>query len=455
MMKPLASNSRRNGSVLVIVMWTALGLAAVALTFGHTARLDFQAAENRTAGLQAELAVESGLRYAIYLLENQETPGAVPDLPPPQAGPLPVGPARFWFIGRSQTQPSFEYPYFGIQDEAAKLDLNTATREMLEALPLMTAQLAGAIIDWRDEDEEPVEFGAESTVYLQGDPPYRAKNAPFDSIEELSLLFGAEPHLLLGEDGNRNGMLDPNENDGDLNWPPDNQDGILDPGILEYVTVHRPVSPAGGEESDRIDVNDNDEDPLEELLAETFGEERADELRIPNNNDNFDSLLEFYEFSRMTAEEFVQIEHRLYVGVEDEDEDEPATTRINVNTASEAVLACLPGFDPKIAAAVVAYRQNNEPGTATITWLSDIDSIDDETLEEALEEAAPYLTGTTSLYRIDLAAVGRHGKGYRRAQFVVETGETTTILSRLDLPQAGWALGEATRLELATWQRDW
>ena len=42
---------------------------------------------------------------------------------------------------------------------------------------------------------------------------------------------------LYGEDANLNGILDPNENDGPLNPPNDNQDGILDPGLFEYVTV--------------------------------------------------------------------------------------------------------------------------------------------------------------------------------------------------------------------------
>ena len=43
--------------------------------------------------------------------------------------------------------------------------------------------------------------------------------------------------ILYGEDANLNGMLDPNENDGMTLPPYDNQDGILDPGVFEYVTT--------------------------------------------------------------------------------------------------------------------------------------------------------------------------------------------------------------------------
>ncbi len=442
----LPSPPRRNqASVLIIVLWVTLGLITIALLFGHSAMLDFRAAENRAAGWQAEQATEAGLRYAVHLIQNLETPGSLPVLEHHQTGPIPVGEAYFCFIGRAHA-PSRDLPAFGIQDETAKLNLNTATREMLEALPLMTPQLAGAIIDWRDEDEEPSENGAESSTYLRREPPYPAKNAPFDSVEELRLLAGAEPALLYGEDLNQNGILDPNENDGDTSYPPDNQDGHLDPGLFEHLTVHTqkpavaktPENPddANTDPPALIDLN-NDEDQLAALLEETFGEERAEEIKMPDNVP-YQSVLRYYYISGMTAEEFGQIEHRITVN----SEESPAAW-INVNTAPEAVLACIPGTIPGTAAAIVAQRQSNEPGTATITWLKEI------LTAEELATAGPYLTGTTAQYRVDIAAVGRHGKGYRRTQFVIDTSSgEPRIISRRDLPRAGWALGAQTHFLL-------
>ena len=140
--------TRKQGSVLIIVLWIALGLVTVALLFGHSAMLEFRAAENRTAGWQAEQAIEAGLRYAIHLIQNMETTGALPAFETYQAGPVAVGEAQFWFVGRANHSSNLKTPFFGLQDEAAKLNLNTATREMLEALPYMTPQLAGSIIDW-------------------------------------------------------------------------------------------------------------------------------------------------------------------------------------------------------------------------------------------------------------------------------------------------------------------
>ena len=455
-MNPRSSSlrTRKQGSVLIIVLWIALGLVTVALLFGNSAMLEFRAAENRTAGWQAEQAIQAGLRYAVHLIQNMETPGALPAFETYQAGPVPVGEAQFWFVGRANPAFNLGTPFFGLQDEAAKLNLNTATREMLEALPYMTPQLAGSILDWRDEDEEPSENGAESIAYLLRNPPYQAKNAPFDSVEELRLLIGAEPALLHGEDFNQNGVLDPNENDGEASWPPDNQDGRLDAGIFEYITVHTEKPVAGDNQeastlensettaSTAIDLN-NDDGRLDALLEETFGEERASEIQTPGNNDDYQSVLEYFQDSGMTDEEFAQIESRLLVNAE----DEPAAF-VNVNTASEAVLACIPGISPEKAAEIVDQRQTNPPGTATATWVLEI--LD----EEDLDEAGPHLAGTTAQYLVDVAAVGRGGKGYRRTQFVIDTNEGVRIVSRRDLPRAGRSLGEQTRLQLAEQKRN-
>ncbi len=437
------SKYRQRGSVLIIVLWISLGLVTIALLFGHSMMLEFRAAENRAAGWQAEQAIEAAMRYAIYLIENVEDPGSIPVLEPYQAGPVALGEAYFWYIGRANSFLSSVEPFFGIQDEAAKLNLNTATVEMLEALPFMTPQFAAAIIDWRDEDDETSENGAETDTYLRLNPAYEAKNAPFDSIDELHMVFGAQPEFLFGEDINRNGILDLNENDGDLTYPPDNQDGRLDPGILEFVTVYTTQPDTEAEGAQMIDLNNDEDGQLQTLLEETFGEERAGEINSPEGS-SYESVLEYFNFSGMTTDEFAQIEGRLTVS----NEDIPGGL-INVNTASEAVLACVPGIGVENAAAVVAQRQSNEPGTSSITWISDI--LD----EEAVSEASPYLTGTTSHYLIDIAAVGRGGKGYRRTQFVIETsGEEPRIVARKNLPRLGWALGEQTRLQLAELKRN-
>jgi len=63
-----------------------------------------------------------------------------------------------------------ERPSFELVDEASKLNLNTATVEMLQLLPGMTPELAAAIVDWRDSDSDVTTGGAEDEVYLRLNP---------------------------------------------------------------------------------------------------------------------------------------------------------------------------------------------------------------------------------------------------------------------------------------------
>src|SRR5437763_670642 len=235
------------GSVLIIVLWIAFGLVSLALYFAHSMSFELRASDNRVAGTEAEEAIAGAARYVSNVLANVQQPGTLPDTTTYRFAAVPVGDATFWLIGRGDDQNPPTTARFGLMDEASKLNLNTATTNMLLALPRMTPELAANIISWRSGDNNP-SGGAESDTYLRLNPPYLCKNAPFETVDELRLVYGAYLDILYGEDVNLNGALDPNENDGDLTPPTDDQNGRLDPGLLEYVTVysHEPAATTNG-----------------------------------------------------------------------------------------------------------------------------------------------------------------------------------------------------------------
>ena len=72
------------------------------------------------------------------------------------------------------------------------------------ALPGMTEDVADAILDWLDTDDEPREFGARSNTTPACRRAYGTKNGPVDTVEELLLVRGVTPQLLFGADINRN-----------------------------------------------------------------------------------------------------------------------------------------------------------------------------------------------------------------------------------------------------------
>jgi type II secretory pathway component PulK len=162
---------------------------------------------------------------------------------------------RYSVVAENLDGPPQTFRY-GITPEAGKLNLNTASDAEIDRLltPLLqelrvenAPELVAALLDWRDTDDEPRSGGAESEYYTNLDPAYKTKNGPLDSLEELLLVKGWTAAMLYGEDTNRNGLLDANEDDGDASFPHyDNGDGVLQHGIAPYVTVwsREPGAPA-------------------------------------------------------------------------------------------------------------------------------------------------------------------------------------------------------------------
>ncbi|MBM3847521.1 MAG: general secretion pathway protein GspK [Verrucomicrobia bacterium] len=358
--------ARASGSVLVITLWAMFGLVSLTLYFGQSMSVEMKTAENRAAATAASQVLEGGARYAGHLLNNLVIPGQLPTSAEYRSQASRVGEGAFWFIGREDASLPSNHPYFALTDESAKLNINYATLQQLELLPMMNSSLAAAIIDWRDSDQEITSGGAEDETYSRLTPPYRAKNSNFESIEELRMVFGMTRELLYGEDANLNGILDPNENDGDASLPLDNRDGRLDAGILEYVTVQT-TSPTG-------------------------------QTRV----------------------------------------------LVNANTASEAVLTCIPGLGEDNAATLVSYRRSHPNELSSAQWISDA------LQGTSIGNAMAYLTNTSSFFSADIAAVGRHGRGYRREKFFFDSSSgTAQIVGRQDLTGLGWALGQEARSALA------
>jgi DNA uptake protein ComE-like DNA-binding protein len=419
------------GSVLIVVLVVCLGLVSLTLVFGHSMLMAYRGADNGTAGRQAEQAIEGAARYVEYLMSNVTTPGTMPDITTYQSEQVPVGDAFFWFIGEPLPTDPVNTPAFGLVDEASKLNLNTATLEMLESLPGMTQDFAQAIITWRT-----AQAGTSATATIASTTE---KGAPFESVEELARVSGADLTVLYGEDANLNHVLDPNEDDGEKTPPSDNADGKLDPGIFEYVTVFSREPNTLSDGTARVNVTVPSA-ALPTLLDSTFTSERAAEIRRNiGGGAGIRSILEFYIRSQMTEDEFGKIYPKLTMKT-----GTYSTGLVNVNTASQTVLACIPGIGDK-AAQLVATRQNQTQVPVTPAWVVPILG------PQATIQAGPFLTAQSYQISADVAAVGSNGHGYRRTLFVIDSSAgTPQIVYRRNLASLGWALGADVRQTLAT-----
>jgi hypothetical protein len=171
---------------------------------------------------------------------------------------------------------------YGVESEGARVHLNawwerdpTALEAFLLQLPGGTKELVAGVLDWLDADDDPRDGGAEREDYEKFDPPILPRNGPVESLTELLLVRGMTPEIFWGEDLNRNGQLDPEENDGERNPPLDDEDGTLDVGWGDYLTLWSMEPNLDGRGKPRVWLNDSDLGRLFTLIEREFGVEWA------------------------------------------------------------------------------------------------------------------------------------------------------------------------------------
>ncbi|MFQ5429015.1 MAG: hypothetical protein ACE5E1_01790 [Phycisphaerae bacterium] len=287
--------------VVVLIMIVLLSLLAAGYTFMVRAHLNTVIADMEQ--FQARMAAEAGAQRAIVAL--RETRGDVDswfDNPEDYRAALvwgeegDEGEAVFQTRSDARTydsraEPAWRFTLYapntddpdtaryGFTDESARLDLNVATEAQIRRLfemvipddpdnPVELDVLVDSLFDWRTRGTRPREHGAKDDYYLSLDPPYRCKSADFSTVEELLLVRGFTAWVVYGEDYNQNGLLDPNEDDGDVSFPPDDANGELFRGVAPYLTVWSMEMNTSGDNRPRIHLNLTSPEDLEEKLQE-------------------------------------------------------------------------------------------------------------------------------------------------------------------------------------------
>jgi type II secretory pathway component PulK len=295
---------RRRGFVLLAVLIVIVLLSLAAYQFAELTTAEYRAAASHTRSVQARALAASGIDYAAMMLSSSgsssssssaSSTGSANSGSQSLQGNLYSNPTAFQGIAvntgdssRRQGRFSIVSPpgpddvtngqsfHFGASDESGKINLNAVMQvdpsgniayNMLMQLPNMTADVANSILDWIDKDDEPRANGAEEDYYQSLSPPYHCKNGPLDSVEELLLVKGVTPALLLGNDRNRNGALDPGEDDGA---------GAVQLGWAAYLTVYSREQNLNSQGKQRIFVNDSNLDTLHQNLVTAVGQQLAD-----------------------------------------------------------------------------------------------------------------------------------------------------------------------------------
>jgi len=394
------------GLVLVTVLWITVVLMVIVTALGRQSRLDTKVCSARLEGLRCKWASRAGIEKAIGILnEDTRESDCLTDLWSDNEEDLnDVVLGHCWFTVR-------------VIDEASKLNINTATKGQLLALPEMLEEIADAIIDWRDEDDTPSAGGVEGGYYENLQYGYMARNGPFRTIRELLLVKDVTEELFYGEDTNLNEQLDYNEQDGEESPPYDDGDSELDKGWIAYLTCYSYDNNKDAEGNKRININQASERELTSSLnisssqAQWIIENRSYESigdLISNNSPQTPQ-----GGSGGNSDEAQQLDLQTFASIADKitiDDSEKLPGKVNINTASEIVLSALMGGGDsaeETAQNIIAYRETLLYGFESIGELLDVPSMTINTFKNI----ADLITTRSDVYSIRcVATANRNGK---------------------------------------------
>ncbi len=292
---PTHQRTSPTGGVLIIVLVVVSLLTLAVLTFSQLTFTENVATKLVTRQAQARAFADSGVeliqRFMTLPAETREESGGHLDNPTRFQGqlvmdsPIARNRGRFAVISAKVDNGELAGARFGVEDESTKLNLNTlmfaekqvpgSGRTLLMALPGMTEDIADAILDYIDEDEDQRELGAESDYYTSLTPPYACKNGPLETVDELLLVKGVTPELLYGADTNRNGMLDTAEQDNPRLSESGDAPPEADRGWSAFVTLYSVEANLKPDGTQRINLNGEDMQVLFDEISTVMNEKYA------------------------------------------------------------------------------------------------------------------------------------------------------------------------------------
>jgi hypothetical protein len=191
------------GSILVLTLWVVFFLSALAVAVHVSVTGGLNVAWHLRNRQVSSLCARGGLEQSLSLVAggSNRWDGLInaPDL----FQSVGLGPGRFSVYYVLEAPGGVSVTNWGIVGEESKININKASQPLLLAFlrqpEIMDAAAAGdlaaAIIDWRDANDDVLTGGAEGGYYRALREPYVCRNGDFQSLHELRLVRGVDDAL--------------------------------------------------------------------------------------------------------------------------------------------------------------------------------------------------------------------------------------------------------------------
>lgn len=191
----------KRGFALLVALWVIIILMAIVMSFSLLAKTEAYATLFFRESFADRLLAEAGLERAIMEIYYRQANLNRTIIP--ESGEV----VRVDGTAIDGTLGDDRY-IVRIFNEAGRINLNTMNDQNKVVLsnllvnlgvPNETADtIVDSALDWMDKDNLHRLHGAEDEYYQSLPNPYKAKNAPFDTVEELLLVKGMTQDILFG-----------------------------------------------------------------------------------------------------------------------------------------------------------------------------------------------------------------------------------------------------------------
>ena len=366
----LINKTYSGGIALVAVLWLVVLLGAIVAIVGRNSRLDTKMCYAQMQGLRTRWASRAGIETAIAALNEDDR----------QSDNL----KELWFSNEEDFNDiRLEGCSFNVRitDEAGKLNLNTAKKKQLMALPEMTEEIADSILDWRDKDNTPRQAGAECGYYQNLRYGYKIGNGRFGTVRQLLMVKGVREELLYSRS---------------TRW-------------IDLLTCYSADNNKDADGQERININQADENKLVENLkikksqAKWIIENRskgkqyksiADLINDKSPKQANDDSSKTDQAEPLDLETFKKIADKITV-----DDRKRIPGRVNLNTADRIVLSALLDGDEsakRIADDIITYRDSLADGMKSIADVMNVKSV----TVDIFKKIAGQITTRSDIYSI-------------------------------------------------------
>lgn len=382
--------SRQAGSVLLVALIALAVLTLIAATATSGIRADLLAQQNKVERRRAERAAQSGVHFAMSSLLSVD------------ANVLTQN--DDWVSLDGQTRYVVGDSSYRVQvlDLGSRVNVNTATEAQLEEMPLTSEQIE-SLLDWREEALQPRLEGAKDEYYNALEDPYNARLRRLDTLTELFLVRGWLPSTL----------YEPVENT--TSEPLVNGAAEDQPLLAELLTADSssPNTNESGEQ--RLNVNQVQAQQMTQRgISQTIAQAI---VQRRNTQGTFETMRQVLEVQGMTAEDAEAVLNNLSISAEAN-----VGGKINLNTASEAVLNTIPDLTSDAVSSIVSQQ-------GSFASLGELATLSGVSLEVA-QQTADYFTVGSNMFLVRVMGEQAGRRVFLEA--IVEIVENQPKLKRLE-----------------------